>query len=45
MLGGLRSNLFTFILESMSEKVLESIPSEVVEFEGETEMYNWLSST
>ena len=28
----------------MSEKVLESISSEEVEFEGMKEMYNWVSS-
>ena len=28
----------------MSEKVLESISSEEVEFEGVKEMYNWVSS-
>ena len=44
VLDGLRSNLFEFIQESMSEKVLESISSEEVEFEGVKEMYNWVSS-
>ena len=33
VLDGLRSNLLEFIQESMSEKVLESISSEEVEFE------------
>ena len=40
VLDGLRSNLFEFIQESMSEKVLESISSEEVEFEGVKEMYS-----
>ena len=34
VLDGLRSNLLEFIQESMSEKVLESVSSEEVEFEG-----------
>ena len=34
VLDGLRSNLLEFIQESMSEKVLESISSEEVKFEG-----------
>ena len=34
VLDGLMSNLLEFIQESMSEKVLESISSEEVEFEG-----------
>ena len=33
VLDGLRSNLFEFIQESMSEKVLENISSEEVELE------------
>ena len=45
MLGGLRSDLFAFIHESMQKKVLKSIPSKLVEFEGVTDMYNWVSST
>ena len=44
VLDGLRSNLLEFIQESMSEKVLESISSEEVEFEGVKEMYSWVSS-
>ena len=44
VLDGSRSNLFEFIQESMSEKVLESISSEEVEFEGVKEMYSWVSS-
>ena len=45
VLDGLRSNLFEFILESTSDKVLEIISSEVVEFEGMREMHSWGSST
>ena len=41
VLDGLRCNLLEFIQESMSEKVLESISSEEVEFEGVKEMYSW----
>ena len=44
VLDGLRSILLEFIQESMSEKVLESISSEEVEFEGVKEMYRWVSS-
>ena len=44
VVDGLRSNLLEFIQESMSEKVLESISSEEVEFEGVKEMYSWVSS-
>ena len=40
----LRSNLLEFIQESMSEKVLEGISSEEVEFEEVKEMYSWVSS-
>ena len=43
VLDGLRSNLLEFIHESMSEKVLESISSEQVEFEGVKEMYSIIS--
>ena len=38
------SHLFEFIQASMFEKVLESILSEEVEFEGVKEVYNWVSS-
>ena len=38
VLDGLRSNFFEFIQESMSEKVLESISSEEIEFEGVKEI-------
>ena len=38
VLDGVRSKLFEFIQESMSEKVLESISSGEVEFEGVKEM-------
>ena len=44
VLDGLRSNLFESIQESMSEKVLESISREEVEFEGVKEMYSRVSS-
>ena len=44
VLDELRSSLFEFIQDSTSKKVLGStISSEVVEFEGLKEMYNWVS--
>ena len=44
VLDGLRSNLFKFIQERMSVKVVVSVSRHRAEFVGVKEMYSWVSS-